>query len=102
MDTNSSKNPEGINTYNGRQIGGFKVANSGACVISSACSFSIITWISVIGPTACQIWWINPQFKEWQYLITPLNVLTMCISLVFLVITSMSDPGIIPRNSGKD
>ena len=97
-----SQRIDGIQVYNGRQIGGFKVINSGKCVISNACSFSLISWISILAPTLCQFYYINPKFGFWNYFLTPLNFATMCVSLTFLLITTMSDPGVIPRNTGKN
>jgi hypothetical protein len=40
-----------VESYNGREIGGFKAICSGKCVMASGCSFSVCTWISIITPS---------------------------------------------------
>ena len=58
-----------VRNYNGREIGGFRVLCNGTCTMAKSCSFSVLTWVLIVAPTLMQFIFINPVFKDFQWLI---------------------------------
>ena len=90
-----------MNVYNGREIGGFIAICNGKCAISPHCGFSALTWICILIPSFLQFIFINPVFTDYSAVLQIINIATMTLSLVFLLITSCTEPGIIPRKTSE-
>ena len=83
--------------YKGKEIGKFRVICCGKLVVPNGWPGSIFAWVLIIVPSMLQIFWVNDLFGYSETVINTFYCLTMISSLVFLFLTTFTDPGIIPR-----
>ena len=88
------------NVYRDKEIGGFQVICSGRAVCPGAWAGSLFTWMLIVCPSVIQIVFVNSQFSN-QFLIDFFYVLVMILSLGSLLMTTMTDPGVIPRGKNN-
>lgn len=84
------------NTYNNKEIGKFTVCCGGSLVIPPGWCGSLFAWGLILIPSTLQIAFVNSQFDE-SIAIDAAYLSTMTLSLLFLFITTFTDPGILPR-----
>ena len=84
------------NVYKDKEIGGFQVICGGKAVCPGSWAGSLFTWMLILCPSFVQVVFVNSQFSN-QFLIDFFYVLIMTLSLGTLLMTTISDPGVIPR-----
>ena len=81
-----------------KDIGSFEVICGGKAVCPGSWAGSVLSWVLILVPSALQIVFINQQFPLW-YLLDLAYILTMALSLGCLLLTTLTDPGVIPRGT---
>ena len=99
--TTPSKTDSSINWHHNKGIGNFKVICSGKATLPHSWYGSICTWVLILVPSALQIAFVNPAYgndRLWVGVIVQVTyIATMVSALIALVVTTCSDPGIVPR-----
>jgi len=81
-----------------RDTGDFKIICNGAAVCPGGWSASLMSWFLILVPSGVQIGCINSQFSK-TILVNVFYAFTMSLSLGALLMTTLTDPGAIPRAS---
>ena len=64
---------------------------------------SVWSWLLILTPSILQIIYINSAYAEgWTIFIQILYVCTLVVTLMSLLFTTCSDPGVIPRPLAYD
>ena len=89
------------NVYRGKEIGGYSVTCFGAVVVPRSCCTSCWAWFLIITPSVLQMTLVNPYYKD-EVVIDTFYVLSLFLTLLFLFLTTFTDPGVIPREDPRD
>lgn len=95
------------NSFRGKKIGRYNVICGGACMLPPQFYLSLISLVITIGPSLFQVFYNNRNYREYMNTVkgeetSTIGVdiaylITMTLSVIFLLKTSMTEPGIIPR-----
>ena len=90
-----------IARWKNKQTGSYKVICGGKAVLPGPWASAIPSWLLILIPSILQMIFVNSQFKN-AFLLDLLYICTMSISLIYLLATTITDPGVIPRGKKNE
>ena len=89
------------NIWKDKKIGKFKVICCGKAVLPNMWYEALKTISVIVIPSIIQMTLINPEFES-AIVIESIYGATLTLSLVFLILTTITEPGVVPRKNDDD